>query len=256
MRRNLKRKKKTRIRRPPRRSRAGNQISWRLALAVLVSIGVMIGLGHTLFSFLYEENLQGEDTAGLNTRTRPASDKILAAKSPNQAPEPDEKPKIMFYEELEDQDETRGRNSSAGTSAFQPKADDSLAASSPPKIRALKRAKPPSPRRVRPARKEAPVRNSVGQKGRSLSNRGATGSRRIYTVQVGAFSNPGLAQQWAEQWEEKGFKVTIKPVARPGAGVLYRLFLGEFTNKRDADSLVARLKVNEGISALRLLVRQ
>jgi cell division septation protein DedD len=79
--------------------------------------------------------------------------------------------------------------------------------------------------------------------------------RKRYTVQVGAFTNPGIAKQWALEWKARGYMVALKPVARPRTGVIYRLYLGSFTSENQADELVKRLKSREGISALRLLVR-
>jgi hypothetical protein len=50
--------------------------------------------------------------------------------------------------------------------------------------------------------------------------------------------------------------VSIKPIARPRTGeVIYSLYLGHFTSEQEADELVNRLKHKEGISALRLVVR-
>jgi len=76
-----------------------------------------------------------------------------------------------------------------------------------------------------------------------------------YTVQVGAFTNPGIAKQWALKWKARGYMVSLKPVARPRTGVIYRLYLGSFSSENQADELVKRLKSREGISALRLVVR-
>jgi cell division septation protein DedD len=80
-----------------------------------------------------------------------------------------------------------------------------------------------------------------------------SGSKK-YTVQVGAFSQPGIAQQWAARWKARGYDVTLKPVARSD-GIIYRLYLGRFATEGEADELVRRLKTKEGISALRLVVR-
>jgi cell division protein FtsN len=76
-----------------------------------------------------------------------------------------------------------------------------------------------------------------------------------YMVQVGAFTNPGIAQQWAARWKSRGYEVMLKPVARPRTGVLYLLYLGKFSSQEEADALVRRLKMKEGITAFRLVVR-
>jgi cell division septation protein DedD len=82
---------------------------------------------------------------------------------------------------------------------------------------------------------------------------GARAGGKTYTVQVGAFSHPGIAQQWAMKWKGRGYEVSLKPVARP-SGVIYRLYLGSFSSESQADELVRHLKSKEGISALRLVL--
>ncbi len=76
----------------------------------------------------------------------------------------------------------------------------------------------------------------------------------MYAVQVGAFADPMVAQQRAGAWQARGYVARLRPVARPGTGVMYRLYLGDFTSKKKADELIARLKSKEGVNALRLRV--
>lgn len=83
---------------------------------------------------------------------------------------------------------------------------------------------------------------------------GARGKKR-YTVQVGAFSDPGVAKEWSLKWKARGYAVKLKPVARPRTGVIYRLYLGDFSSKKKADRLVKRLKVREGVTAFPVVVR-
>ena len=80
-------------------------------------------------------------------------------------------------------------------------------------------------------------------------------SSKGFIVQVGAFSHPRIAQEWASKWKAKGYKVTLKPVARPSSGIIYRLYLGDFENEKKADEFVKQLKAKEGISAMRLNAR-
>ncbi len=84
-----------------------------------------------------------------------------------------------------------------------------------------------------------------------LSNESSKG----FIVQVGAFSHPRIAQEWASKWKAKGYKVTLKPVARPSSGIIYRLYLGDFESEKKADDFVKQLKAKEGISAMRLNAR-
>jgi len=77
-----------------------------------------------------------------------------------------------------------------------------------------------------------------------------------YAVQVGAFSTPAIARQWASVWKERGYDVSLKPVARPNAGVIYRLYLGSFSSEKQADQLVKRLTTREGINAFLVALLQ
>jgi len=80
------------------------------------------------------------------------------------------------------------------------------------------------------------------------------GTKR-YTVQVGAFSQPKVAQQWALEWKAKGYQVTLKPVARPAFGIIYQLYLGDFATPEQAEELVNHLREKEGIKAFALSVK-
>lgn len=81
-------------------------------------------------------------------------------------------------------------------------------------------------------------------------------SSKGFVVQVGAFSHPRIAQEWASKWKAKGYKVTLKPVARPSSGIIYRLYLGDFESEKKADEFVKQLKAKEGITAMRLNARE
>ncbi len=85
---------------------------------------------------------------------------------------------------------------------------------------------------------------------------GSRKGKREYTVQVGAFSEPQLAKQWAEKWRARGYTVHLKPVARPKTGIIYRLYLGSFATEKKADDLVKRLKEREGITAFIVSLRE
>ena len=78
---------------------------------------------------------------------------------------------------------------------------------------------------------------------------------RTYAVQVGAFTHPAIAQEWALKWKARGYDVALKPVARPRTGVIYRLYLGNFLSEKKADELVNHLKSKEGISAFPVVLR-
>ncbi len=78
---------------------------------------------------------------------------------------------------------------------------------------------------------------------------------KTFSVQVGSFSNPAIAQEWARKWKAKGYEVILRPTARPETGVIYRLMLGAFPTEQSADEFSKQLKSKEGISGISLAVR-
>ena len=78
-------------------------------------------------------------------------------------------------------------------------------------------------------------------------------SPKRYTVQVGAFTNPQMAEEQALHWKSLGYKTLLRPAAMPKAGIVYRLYLGSFQSEREADNLVRDLKA-KGVSSFRSLV--
>ncbi|MGC8660468.1 MAG: SPOR domain-containing protein, partial [Desulfomonilaceae bacterium] len=76
-----------------------------------------------------------------------------------------------------------------------------------------------------------------------------------YSVQVGVFSYPRIAQQWAEKWQSKGYPVVLRPIAKPKVGIQYRLLVGEFDSEKKADEFAKQLKGKEGITGLPLVIK-
>jgi len=87
-----------------------------------------------------------------------------------------------------------------------------------------------------------------------LSKSGA--GQKVYSVQVGVFSHPRIAKEWAEKWKSKGYPATLRPIARPSSGVQYRLFLGEFNSEKNADEFAKQLKAKEGVTGMTLVVKE
>lgn len=79
--------------------------------------------------------------------------------------------------------------------------------------------------------------------------------QKLYSVQVGVFSHPRIAKEWAEKWKSKGYQANLRPIARPSSGVQYRLFLGEFNSEKDAEEFAMRLKAKEGVTGMTLAVK-
>ncbi len=87
---------------------------------------------------------------------------------------------------------------------------------------------------------------------KSGSEKPDAGSKR-YTVQVGAFTNPQIAQQQERSWKSRGYEAVLRPAAMPKSGVIYRLSLGNFQTEKEADDLVKDLKA-KGITSFKLPV--
>lgn len=160
-------------------------------------------------------------------------------------------PEVTFYRKLTAQEEAPkpkevpATNEQSQDSKTQPEVKQSEPQPKP--VESVKRAKPESAPVVTREREPSEQRLRLPEQ---------TGGKKEYVVQVGAFAHPTVAQEWAQTWRSRGYKVTLKPVARPRMGVIYRLCLGEFNSSEKADELVRHLKAQEGINAFRLAVRK
>lgn len=85
---------------------------------------------------------------------------------------------------------------------------------------------------------QTPVQTTIQQKP------SATGSRIIYTVQAGAFSNPDNAQNMIRRAYAYGYNAYLIET-----GGLYKVQIGAFSSKANADKRVAELK-SKGINAI------
>jgi len=68
----------------------------------------------------------------------------------------------------------------------------------------------------------------------------------LFTVQVGAFRNASYAQGLAARLEGKGYKVYITSLENKD-GVLYKVRVGKFTNRQEAENLSGEIKKTEGL---------
>jgi cell division septation protein DedD len=225
-----------------------------LALAVAASIIIMIVLGILNVKLIRDRSMTGKAFGpSFPSQPEPVPSAVSAQvpyacnKSEDDAP-----PEVTFYRQLTVQDEQKpvtgsvtqdpGSETEPGPAHADPKTAE---VSKGPAKPAGNDKKQPKVGFDRPA--GAPIQQNVLPK--------ADFGAKTYTVQVGAFSHPAIAQQWAAKWKLRGYDVTLKPVARPKSGVIYRLYLGNFSSEKKADELVKHLKTKEGISALRLVLR-
>jgi cell division septation protein DedD len=102
------------------------------------------------------------------------------------------------------------------------------------------------------AAKKAETKKSPEPQTQKSSQPSITSLKR-YTVQVGAFTSPQMAEEQALHWKSLGYKTLLRPAAMPKAGIVYRLFLGSFQSEREAENLVRDLKA-KGVSSFSAVV--
>lgn len=100
--------------------------------------------------------------------------------------------------------------------------------------------------------KKAGIKKSAESQAQK-SSQPSNASPKRYTVQVGAFTNPQMAEEQALHWKSQGYKTLLRPAAMPKAGIVYRLYLGSFQSEREADNLVKDLKA-KGVSSFSAVV--
>jgi cell division septation protein DedD len=226
----------------------------RLTLAVIASLVLMIPLAVLNIRLILDPSIAGK-AFGTAVSSRPAQIPTNAMGSScvvSEGKSVECPPEATFYTRLSAQDEhSRGAEHSGSLPIGQTDLNAPAASTAPA---AQGKTAEKRDTRSRGERFAAPAKASSAPPSAETLPR-PDGGAKIYMVQVGAFTHPRIAQQWALNWKSRGYDVLLKPVARPGTGVTYRLYLGRFESQKDADALVKRLKAKEGISALTLLVR-
>lgn len=69
-----------------------------------------------------------------------------------------------------------------------------------------------------------------------------------YTIQVAAMANKTTAETLAKRLRRKGFASHILPLAVPNRGTLFRVRIGGFRSKSEAEKWAIYLKQEEGLS--------
>lgn len=77
-----------------------------------------------------------------------------------------------------------------------------------------------------------------------------------YSVQVGSFPNMKEATRAVERWKEKGYPAYMMIADIPDRGRWYRVRLGGFQTRGDADVYLKELKTRENVEALVVLNEQ
>lgn len=74
-------------------------------------------------------------------------------------------------------------------------------------------------------------------------------SKKLYTLQVGAMKDKGLADAMAAKLKKFGYSAYIYSSGSSGKGAWYKVRLGTFSSKEDAQREAAKIKKNEGLQA-------
>ena len=186
----------------------------RLTLAVAASVIIMIVLGILNVKLIRDRSMTGKAFGpSIPSQPEPLPSAVTARvpyacnKSEGDAP-----PEVTFYRQLTAQDEQKPvtgditQDPSSETEASPVQADPKTAqASKGPVKPAGHDRKQPKAGFDKPA--GAPTQQDVLPK--------ADFGAKTYTVQVGAFSHPAIAQQWAAKWKLRGYDVSLNPWQGP-----------------------------------------
>jgi cell division protein FtsN len=74
-------------------------------------------------------------------------------------------------------------------------------------------------------------------------------SKIMYTVQVGAFKDAPEAESLKVRLDKKGFKASVLPSESKREGRLYKVWVGEFATKKEAEILSLKIKKTVGLQA-------
>jgi hypothetical protein len=209
----------------------------RLTLLVAALFALMIGLGALNVKLIRDPSIARKAFGPIMRTKAPDAPKAPTQCDPLRSPRP--RPSdVTFYDRLRG-----GDDSGSATEATQKAREDSQPSS----------PKPHEPKDDAGSKRasQKPVPASLQEVTLPQPHTGRT----TYVVEVGSFSRPSIAQEWAERWKAKGYNVNLKPSAAK-TGVSYRLYLGAFESEQQADELVKRLKAKEGITAMRLPLRE
>lgn len=87
-----------------------------------------------------------------------------------------------------------------------------------------------------------------GEKQQVSSSRSGQSAARTYTVQVGAFRQPADAAAFKDKFEQKGFMVSVQETLTKNHEKIYKVRVGEFRSRKEAEIMSAKIKKAEGLS--------
>jgi cell division septation protein DedD len=79
--------------------------------------------------------------------------------------------------------------------------------------------------------------------------------RSGYTVQVAAFSSKPAAQALVDRLSRKGYPAYLHPQQIPGKGLWYRVRIGHYPKREEAEGLADRLQKKERLSGFVAIIK-
>lgn len=115
----------------------------------------------------------------------------------------------------------------------------------------------PEPRKVIPAPKEtvkakkpvAPAKKTIAQKKQVPPRKPSVSSDgRAYSVQIGAFKSLSDARTHRVRFTKKGYKASVYNDRGADGSDIFKVRVGIFTSRQDAEKMALRLKKSEGVN--------
>ncbi len=75
-------------------------------------------------------------------------------------------------------------------------------------------------------------------------------AKQMYSVQVGAFKNEANANILLRNYKEKGYEVYMGKSTIKDKGIMYKVFIGQFENKKDASQFAKDIRSKENIDVI------
>jgi cell division septation protein DedD len=100
-----------------------------------------------------------------------------------------------------------------------------------------------SPKEAVPLREKTDVEKETKEK----SIQPQKHSKQIFTVQAGAFRNASHAKTLKTMLTKKGYDAYINTSRSKKGEVLYKVWIGKFSDRKKAETLATKIKTAEGI---------
>lgn len=98
--------------------------------------------------------------------------------------------------------------------------------------------------------KPAPTSVPAQEKKIEVKPEAKPAGKPIYSVQIGVFKNEANATSLTKKYKEKGYDAFIRKSTAKDKGILYRVLIGKFDNKKEAAKLTNSIHAKENINVV------